>query len=192
MPSYIYLVKWSDGVKKVGRTTQEVCAYFIDRLRAYKKCTLVCVCTVSTFFVKQIESEIIAEFNKTFTLSHGLEYFDGDVLAMQVIVYQIVSKYIHINDPVTPYTEVYKEASANVVNALDALYALDEATRASSSSSSTHEPALAPQTSIISISRPPKTLYCFESDYESMIDAKDIVTKLLEFIRKKHFDPESP
>jgi len=100
MPSYIYLVEWANGKKKIGRTTQKVCTYFFDRLRAYGECVIIKISRVSTHYVVQIEAAIVAEFTRTFQLAHGLEYFYGDSKKMEEIIDDHVAKYRYMEDPV--------------------------------------------------------------------------------------------
>ena len=99
MPSYIYLVECENGEKKIGRTTQKVCTYFLDRLRAYGICTIIAILRVSTHYVVQIETDIIAEFKTTFKLAYGREFFYGDAKKMEEIINSHIAKYRHIEDP---------------------------------------------------------------------------------------------
>ena len=105
MPSYIYLVECENGEKKLGRTSPKVCTYYVDRLRAYGSCTIIKISRVSTHYVVQIETDIIAEFQTTFKLAHGREYFYGDAKKMEEIIDRHVAKYRYVEDPVVLVTD---------------------------------------------------------------------------------------
>lgn len=98
MPSYIYLVQDGEdigtNIYKVGRTTQLNDCRTINRIKSYSNGSIIySIIRVHDDNVREIERKILKEFEKTFVLFKGNEWFKGDIEEMMSKVYDITSEY---------------------------------------------------------------------------------------------------
>lgn len=112
MPSYIYLVQDGEdigtNIYKVGRTTQLNDCRTINRIKSYSNGSIIySIIRVHDDNVREIERKILKEFEKTFVLFKGNEWFKGDVEEMMSKVYEIASEYKLIVEKNPNYEDEY-------------------------------------------------------------------------------------
>ena len=112
MPSYIYIVQDGEdigtNIYKVGRTTQLNDCRTINRIKSYSNGSIIySIIRVHDDNVKEIERKILKEFEKTFILFKGNEWFKGDVEEMMSKVYEITSEYKLVVEKNPNYEDEY-------------------------------------------------------------------------------------
>ena len=112
MPSYIYLVQDGEdigtNIYKVGRTTQLNDCRTINRIKSYSNGSIIySIIRVHDDNVREIERKILKEFEKTFVLFKGNEWFKGDIEEMMSKVYEITSEYKLIVEKNPNYEDEY-------------------------------------------------------------------------------------
>lgn len=112
MPSYIYLVQDGEdigtNIYKVGRTTQLNDCRTINRIKSYSNGSIIySIIRVHDDNVREIERKILKEFEKTFILFKGNEWFKGDIEEMMSKVYEITSEYKLVVEKNPNYEDEY-------------------------------------------------------------------------------------
>lgn len=112
MPSYIYLVQDGEdigtNIYKVGRTTQLNDCRTINRIKSYSNGSIIyLIIRVHDDNVREIERKVLKEFEKTFVLFKGNEWFKGDIEEMMSKVYEITSEYKLVIEKNPNYEDEY-------------------------------------------------------------------------------------
>ena len=127
MASYLYMLLVTvNGVKmiKIGRTTQEEYGS-IGRLKDYPIDTkIIFIAEVPSAQVKILESQLITAFCARYNLSHGREYFLGNICNMRADIGRFVANIYEgnlLNNPEMDIAEQVTETQHETIPRPDAL-----------------------------------------------------------------------
>lgn len=96
---YIYLIQCKQDIGtnifKIGRTLHNISKCDkLKRLSSYGKNSILCFCLqVDPLYVIDIEASIIENFTKSFRISRGNEYFEGNTLSMLNICVSTINEF---------------------------------------------------------------------------------------------------